>query len=386
MKVKIHKLFEYLLETTASEPEAILGFSLSTSPTLGDFLDDLDPNFPLDWSNQSFQGLTALREHVIDRANLRGSCTADDVLITAGAAEANYLALMQLVQPGDEIIIESPGWPQPFVLAEAIGATVKVLPRYEEREWRFDSAELASLISPKTRLIFLCNPNNPTGQIMDEAELLEVVRLAEQVGAYLLVDEVYAGLEWQQERLPTGRVPSVAGLYERGITTGSVSKALGLQGLRTGWLICRDAKLLMDAVILRENSSEIMNVIGELISEITLRENRYANAISKARAEGLKNLSVLNTFITQRPELDWLSPPAGLIGLCRLNLSIDDETLARRLLAPPYRTFVLPGSAYRCPQYIRLGVGGGEAVQLAKGLDRLASLLDVIRKEVGFAE
>ena len=371
MKVKIHKLFKYLLETTSAQPEAVLGFSLATSPKLGDFLADLDPEFPLDWSNQSFQGLNALREHVIDRANLRGLCHADDVLITAGAAEANFLAISQLVQPDDEIIVESPGWPQPFVLGEAIGAKMKVLPRTEAQKWHFDLAELESLITPQTRLIFLCNPNNPTGQIMDEALLRQVVRLAERVGAYLLVDEVYAGLEWEG-----GRVPSVAGLYDRGISTGSVSKALGLQGLRTGWLICRDPNVVKDALILRENSSEIMNVMGELIAEIALREDRYASAIAHARAEGLRNLALLDQFITQRAELSWQRPVAGLIGLCRLRLPVDGETFAQQLLAPPYSTFLLPGSAYKCPQHIRLGVGGGEVVELEKGLERLAGLLD----------
>ncbi|MGB1252616.1 MAG: aminotransferase class I/II-fold pyridoxal phosphate-dependent enzyme [Candidatus Promineifilaceae bacterium] len=380
MKVKIHKLFEYLLETTAEPPEAILGFSLSTSPKLGEFIADLDPTFPLDWSNQSFQGLNALREHVIDRAYLRGVCSAENVLITAGTAEANYLAIMQLVQPDDEIIVESPGWPQPFVLGEAIGAKIKVLPRYEDRGWRFDFDELEHLITPKTKLIFLCNPNNPTGQVMNSAELQKVANLASRVGAYLLVDEVYAGLEWEPERLKTGRVPSVAGLYERGISTGSVSKALGLQGLRTGWLICRDPQLVMDAVILRENSSEIMNVMGELIAEIALREARYTQAIAKAHAEGLHNLALLDKFIASRPELEWQRPAAGLIGLCRLNLPIDGETLTRRLLKPPYRTFAIPGSAYRYPQHIRLGVGGGKSAQLEVGLSRLAQLLDSISR------
>lgn len=236
--------------------------------------------------------------------------------------------------------------------------------------------ELADLISPKTKLIFLCNPNNPTGQVLDSAELTQIATLADRVGAYLLVDEVYAGLEWEQERLANGRVPSIAGLYERGISTGSVSKALGLQGLRTGWLICRDPQLMMDAIILRENSSEIMNVMGELISEIAMREERYAPAIAKARAEGLYNLALLDKFIAQRPELSWQRPAAGLIGLCHLDLAIDGETLTRRLLKPPYRTFAIPGSAYRYPQHIRLGVGGGKAAQLETGLNRLASLLD----------
>ena len=247
------------------------------------------------------------------------------------------------------------------------------MPRDEAQGWRFDLAELAELITPRTRLIFLCNPNNPTGQILRAAELEQIVRLAEQVGAYVLCDEVYAGLEWQGER-----VPAIAGLYERGISTGSVSKALGLQGLRTGWLICRDRQLLFDALVLRENSSEIMNVLGEAVAEIALRPARHAAALAKARQAGAANLQLLNDFITNRPELTWQPPPAGLIGLCRLLLPVDSEQLAQQLLAPPYRTFVIPGAAYGYPQHIRLGVGGGNAVALEAGLQRLATLLDTI--------
>ena len=373
MHVKIHKLFEYLLQTTTAQPEAVLGFSLAESPTLGDFLAELDPNLSLDWSNQSFQGMVSLREHVLRQSGLTDRCTIDDVLITAGTAEANFLAITQLVQPGDELIVDVPGWPQPLVLGAAIGAQIKPLPRDEAQGWRFDLGELADLITPRTRLIFLCNPNNPTGQILRAAELEQIVRLAEQVGAYVLCDEVYAGLEWQGER-----VPAIAGLYERGISTGSVSKALGLQGLRTGWLICRDGQLLFDALVLRENSSEIMNVLGEAVAEIALRPARHAAALAKARQAGAANLQLLNDFITNRPELTWQPPPAGLIGLCRLLLPVDSEQLAQQLLAPPYRTFVIPGAAYGYPQHIRLGVGGGNAVALEAGLQRLAMLLDTI--------
>ena len=371
MHVKIHKLFEYLLETTDPPPDAVLGFSLATPPTIGDFLADLDPNLSLDWSNESFQGMTTLRQNVLARANLEDSCSIDDVLITAGAAEANFLAITQLVQPGDEIIVETPSWPQPTVLAPAIGATVKLLSRDESDGWRFKMEDLAALITERTRLIFVCNPNNPTGQVMQEAELCEIARLAERVGAYVLCDEVYAGLEWDGPR-----APSMAGIYERGISVGSVSKALGLQGLRTGWMVCRDPKVISDAVILRENTSEIMNIMGEAIAEIALREERYEQTIAQAKVEGRHNLALLETFINARPELSWQRPAAGLIGLCRVNLPIDGETLARALLQPPYKTFVIPGSAYGQPNHIRLGVGGGEAVALETGLARLAQLLD----------
>jgi len=89
MKVKIHTLFQYLLDTTQADPEAFIGFSLAESPKLGDFLEDLDPDMSLDWNLKSFRGLPELRQRVIDQAGLAGLCTADDVLITAGAAEAN---------------------------------------------------------------------------------------------------------------------------------------------------------------------------------------------------------------------------------------------------------------------------------------------------------
>ncbi|MEH6830627.1 MAG: pyridoxal phosphate-dependent aminotransferase [Sulfitobacter sp.] len=367
MKVKIHTLFQYLLETTQSKPEAIVGFSLSQSPRLGDFLEELDPDLPLDWNNQDFRGLPELKDHVLRQAGLDGICVPKDVLITAGAAEANYLAIMQMLQPDDEIVLEAPGWPQAEVLAKAIGAKVIKVTRVEADNWRLPLDQMAEAITPRTKMIFLSNPNNPTGDVLDETELREIVRMADRVGAWLLVDEVYAGLEWDGPR-----APSVAGMYARGITTGSVSKALGLQGLRTGWIICPDAGLIHDAVILRENSSEIMNIMGEVIAEIALRPERYEQAMEKARREGSANLAQMNTWLAAQDELSWISPRAGLIGLGRLPDGIDSGPFARFLLGDPYRTFLLPGSAYDQPQHIRLGVGGGAGVNLEKGLSRLA--------------
>ncbi len=370
MKVEIHTLFQYLLDTTQAEPEAFVGFSLAESPVLGDFLEDLDPNMSLDWNQKSFRGLPDLRQRVIDQAGLGGACSADDVLITAGAAEANYLAFMQLVEPGDEIVTELPGWPQTEVLAKARGANVKLVTRNEDDGWALPMDQLAGLVTDKTRLIFLTNPNNPTGKLLTPDELHEIAQIADKVGAWLIIDEVYAGLEWR-----AARAPSIAGIYERGITTGSVSKALGLQGLRTGWLICHDETLVMDAVILRENSSEIMNVMGEAIAEIALRPDRLDRALAKARGDGLATLKHLDKYIASEPKLSWHPPEAGLIGLAKLAGGINGEDFAKRLLAAPYKTFLLPGSAYGMPDHIRVGVGGGQAANLNLGLARMTALL-----------
>ena len=368
MKVTIHKLFDYLLETTASDPpECFVGFSLARSPRLRDFLPDLDPDLSLDWNGASFLGLPALRQRVLDQASL--PLDPDTVLITAGAAEANYLLFRQLLTAGDEILTEAPGWPQAGVMARAIGATLTEVPRDESNGWSLDPDAVAKAITPKTRMIFLTNPNNPTGRLIPEEDLRALAALADRHGIWLVVDEVYAGLEWAGPR-----PPSIAGMTPFGITTGSVSKALGLQGLRTGWMICQTPQVIRDAMILRENSSEIMNVLGEHIAEIALRPDRLATALTRARTEARAALDRLDCFIAAEPRLSWHRPEAGLIGLARVS-GTTGESLARALLAPPWRTFLLPGSAYGQPHHIRLGVGGGPEARTEEGLTRLSSFL-----------
>jgi aspartate/methionine/tyrosine aminotransferase len=228
---------------------------------------------------------------------------------------------------------------------------------------------VAAAITPRTRMIFLTNPNNPTGRLIPEADLLALAALADRHGIWLVVDEVYAGLEWAGPR-----APSIAGLTPFGITTGSVSKALGLQGLRTGWMICQSPGVIRDAMILRENSSEIMNVLGERIAEVALRPDRLAAGLGRAREEGQAALDRLDRFVGDAPRLSWHRPEAGLIGLARVK-GITGEDLARALLQPPWRTFLLPGSAYGLPSHIRLGAGGGPEARLEEGLRRLQLFL-----------
>jgi aspartate/methionine/tyrosine aminotransferase len=312
-------------------------------------------------------GLPSLREKVVERWGYAPVCDADNVLITAGTAEANFLAISNLLEPGDEMIVDVPGWPQPLVLGEAIGARVKKLVRNEATGWKFDFDDLARMISPSTKLIFICNPNNPTGQVLDEQGLQRVAELADRVGAWVLTDEVYRGMEWDNQA-----TPRIATLYERGISTGSVSKVLGLQGLRTGWMISQDRQLLFDSMVLREDTSEIMNIMGEAIADVALQEKRFAEAVAKAKRDGARNWDLVNAFIEGRPELDWVRPQAGLIGFCRLNTETSAEQMSQQLMAPPFSTFVMSGEAYGFPQHFRIGAGGGDTGEIAKGLAELA--------------
>ena len=131
MQVRAHELFKRFMAAMEAQPQASVVHSLAEPPRLGDFLEALDPNMSLDWSAQGFQGLPSLREKILSRTGIKASI--DDVLITAGTAEANFLAINQLLQAGDEMIVDVPGWPQPQVLGEAIGAKVKRLHRKEDQ-------------------------------------------------------------------------------------------------------------------------------------------------------------------------------------------------------------------------------------------------------------
>ncbi len=370
MPVPSNSFWEQWLVAHRAKPEACVTFSLSPSPSLNEFIDELDRGMALDWSSEDYQGAVGLRGQVLDRYGYRPTCDVDDILITAGAQEANYLALTQLLRPGDELVIDAPGWQQPIVLAEQIGATVKYVPRLEALGWALDLDRLEALVTPKTKVVFICNPNNPTGRVEDEQTLRSIIGIADRVGAHVVSDEVYRGLEW--EGPPT---PRVATMYERGVSTGSVSKLLGLQGLRTGWMITRDRKLIADAMALRENTSEIMNVMGERIAEIALRAERFAAAVERSRSIGHARIERLDRFVAAEPRLRWHRPVAGLLGLAYLDLPVTAGAFAERLLAPPYNTFVMSGDAYACPQHVRLGAGGVSHEELELGLSRMAQLL-----------
>jgi aspartate/methionine/tyrosine aminotransferase len=370
MPVPSNSFWEQWLTAHRAKPDACVTYSLSPSPPLREFLAELDPGIALDWSGEDYQGLPSLREKILDRYGYRPSCGVNDVLITAGAQEANYLALTQLLSPGDELVIDAPGWQQPLVLAQQIGATVKLVPRSEASGWALDIDRLEELVTPKTKAIFICNPNNPTGRVENEATIRRIIAAADRVGAYVISDEVYRGLEWTEVE-----TPRVAAMYERGVSTGSVSKLLGLQGLRTGWMVTRDRKLLADAMVLRENTSEIMNVLGERIADVALQPERFDAAAARSRATGQARIDLLDRFVAGQPALRWTRPTAGLLGLAHLDLSITADSFAEKLLAPPYNTFVMSGAAYACPQHLRLGAGGVSMPELELGLARMAQLL-----------
>jgi len=364
MDVRISKLFEIFLHAQEVGFDYGVTWSLRSSPRLKEFLDDLDPELPLDWSGKSFYGLPELRERVVETQGY--SVSPDNVLITAGTQEALFLVLTQTISPRDEVVTDMPSWPMVSQLSRAYGATIKVVKRKEELGWGIDLDELNDAVTPNTRLIFVNSPNNPTGAIFNEDEMKRICAIARSNDAYLLSDEVYRNLEWEG---PSS--PAAVNYYEKAISAASVSKTMGLQGIRTGWMATQDKDLLYKCLALRECGSEVMNVLGEYIALAALKPGKYERLLGEAREEGNRCWPIISEWVEKSSIFDWVKPKAGFLCLAKYDLEIDSEDFCKSLLAKPYRTLIQPGISYGFEKYIRLGVGGGNVEEINKSLEQI---------------
>ena len=225
------------LERLMSKHENAVDYNLSESGAyplpLRDLVSDpavLEDLLATSLNYPQANGIVELREHI---AALYPGATADNVLVTVGAAEANYITSHTILAPGDQMVMMLPNYLQIWGIAHNLGVRLKPFHLREERAWAPDLAELDEATSERTKLIAICNPNNPTGYILSESEMDSVVAGAERVGAWILADEVYSGAE----RLTDSETPSFWGRYDRVLAVGSLSKAYGLPGLRIGWVV-----------------------------------------------------------------------------------------------------------------------------------------------------
>ena len=224
-------------ERVMSKWENVVKYNLAESgvhpATVRDFVDDpavIDDLLTTELNYVQANGIIELREQI---AALYPNATPDNVLVTVGCAEANYIAIQTLLAPGDEMVMMLPNYMQIWGIANNFGVQVKSFHLREEEGWAPDLDQLADVVSGRTKLIAVCNPNNPTGRILTDAEMQAVVEAADRVGAWLLADEVYAGAE----RLSDEQTPTFWGRHDRVLANNSLSKAYGLPGLRIGWVV-----------------------------------------------------------------------------------------------------------------------------------------------------
>ena len=309
-------------------------------------------------------GSDRLRSRV---ASLFTKQTVDNVVITHGAIGANALVHETLVEPGDRVISIRPNYQQHYSIPASYGADVHELWLTQEDDWMPDLDALDAMATDDTKLIALTNPNNPTGSLMDEAVLGRIVDIARRCGAWILADEVYRGIDQHGD----GTTASMADLYERGISTGSMSKPFGLAGLRLGWII--GPQDLLEAVnIHRDYNTISVGRIDDLFASVALEHKD--TILDRGRTITRTNLAILDRFMSTRDDLDWVKPNAATVTLIRYHHNLGSYDFCRRLLDETGVMF-MPGDAFEIPSTFRIGFADDKTT-LEAGLDRFGGFLD----------
>jgi len=306
-------------------------------------------------------GSEELRSHI---AELYPGSRAENVLVTCGGSEANFIATWALLEPADEIVFMMPNYMQIAGLARAFGATVKPLWLREELQWGIDLDELPRLIGPKTRLVAICNPNNPTGSVLKKGERAAIVAAAEKVGAWILADEVYRGAEFDG-----AMTTSFWGGYDRIVCTAGLSKAFSLPGLRTGWVVGAP-KMVERLWGYHDYTSIGPSMLTDRLASVALEPKRRAWILNRTRETLLRNYPPLQTWLESHT--DWFShvpPKAGAIAWAGLWRGQNSAQMAEQLREKK-SVLLVPGERLGMESFVRFGFGG-DPDHLQKALARI---------------
>src|SRR6478609_7652253 len=315
-------------------------------------------------------GTTLLRERI---ATLYPNASAANVLVTVGAAQANWMVCGTLLEAGDEVIVVSPGYRQVWGLAKNAGCSVKETHLRLENNWRLDVDELESLAGPKTKLISIVNPNNPTGSILSREEMARIVSICQKTGAWLHADEVYCGTE-----LAGDETPSFWGMYERVICVNSLSKAYGLAGLRIGWAI---ASPEMIEELWRRHEYAVIAASGPSmkLAEIALQPAKRKMLLDRQRRLSREGHAVLENWVQAQDGRFSVSPAvATSIAFVGYNFDMPSAELAGHIRKKA-SVLVAPGAYLGTENHLRITVGY-EPEKVRKALDRIGAIAEELAR------
>jgi aspartate/methionine/tyrosine aminotransferase len=371
----------FRMERTQCLYENVVDYNLSESGVLPmrveEILDGADPTSFLSIGLKYCEsdGSKELRDHI---ANWYGT-TSDHVLVTNGGSEANLMVAWGLLERKDHAAVMLPNYLQTWGLSRAYAGKANSFRLVEKIEngkprWGLDVDSLHKAVSKKTRLIVVTNPNNPTGGVLNEEEMEEILTVARKANAWLLVDEIYRGAEVSGPLTPT-----FWGRYDKVLITSGLSKAFGAPGLRIGWVV-GSPKTIARLCSYHDYTTLTPTMLGDRLGRIIMEPARREKVLERTRAIIRRNLPKLESWIHSHDDIFTHIPPvAGAITFFRYKLPISSTALFDKL-RNEQSVLITPGDHFGFGRYIRVGYGYDIDYTL-RGLARADATLEELKQK-----
>ena len=359
------KIDYFKMERMQSQYEFLVDYNLSESGVHPLSFKELLPQEQIEEILQTplgyiqTNGTTELREKV---CALYPGTNIEDVLITTGSIEANYLLAWSQIEPGDEVLFMIPNYMQLWGLMRAFGANVKTFELKEDLSWNPDLDELKNLITSNTKIICVTNPNNPTGSRLSQEAQDTILDLAEKNDAWIFADEVYQGAELDRQI-----TPSFWGSYKKVVVSNGLSKAYGLPGLRMGWIVGPEG-FAHKVWPYHDYTTISISAVSDRLARIALTPEKRNKILERTRTILNNNIGIVTSWLKKHQELfQYVPPEAGAIAFPRYNLDINSTELVDRIRETK-SVLICPGDHFGMDRYLRIGYGEEKEI-LEKALD-----------------
>ena len=310
------------------------------------------------------EGLPEFRKGV---CGLYKTLNIENIVPTHGASGANHHVFYSLISPGDRVVSIMPTYQQLYSIPESYGADVQILHLSKENNYLPDLEKLRRLVTPKTKMICINNPNNPTGALMSEQILREIVEIARSADAWILCDEVYRHLSQED-----GWCPSIVDLYEKGISVSSMSKVFSLAGLRLGWIATHDMSVVKSCLSHRDYNLVSCGVFDEMLAAVALKHRD--KLLERSRKIVRENLQILDDWVSSEPHVSYVKPKAGTTALVYYALDIPSYEFCEEMYKKT-GAFVTPGDCFEVPHSMRIGYAYGTKQDLIDGLKAISEYI-----------
>ena len=309
------------------------------------------------------EGLPEFRKGV---CGLYKTLNIENIVPTHGASGANHHVFYSLISPGDRVVSIMPTYQQLYSIPESYGADVQILHLSKENNYLPDLEKLRRLVTPETKMICINNPNNPTGALMSEQILREIVEIARSADAWILCDEVYRHLSQEDDWCP-----SIVDLYEKGISVSSMSKVFSLAGLRLGWIATHDMSVVKSCLSHRDYNLVSCGVFDEMLAAAALKHRD--KLLERSRKIVRENLQILDDWVGSEPHVSYVKPQAGTTALVYYDLDISSYEFCEEMYKKT-GAFVTPGDCFEVPHSMRIGYAYGKQ-DLIDGLKAISEYI-----------